>query len=141
MPLCYMYNVLFVSQLRTIHGENTLANTCYLHIDEGSWHVSMNAHSIVHILIVFISYFYFWIDLNWKIIQGKCKKPLAACLCDLPLSSNRYLYDLVWYICAINVWCAFFISFDNKEICFKPEEKKDFYDKIQEWTLGQQFIQ
>ena len=27
----YMYYVLFVSQLRTIHGENTLANTCYLH--------------------------------------------------------------------------------------------------------------
>ena len=90
---------------------------------ESSWHVSMNAHLFVHILIVFISYFYFWIDWNWKIIQGKCKKPLDACLCDLLQSLGRYLYDLLWYSCII---LGYIFSFPLNERQMSSKVQKKF---------------
>ena len=90
---------------------------------ESSWHVSMNAHLFVHILIVFISYFYFWIDWNWKIIQGKCKKPLDACLCDLLQSLGRYLYDLLWYSCII---LGYIFSFPLNETQMSSKVQKKF---------------
>ena len=95
-------------------------------------------HIQLYILIVLISFVLN--KLNWKIIQGKCKKPLAACLCDLPLSSNRYLYDLVWYTYALSM-CSVHFSFPLITKKYASNQKKDFYDKIQEWTPGQNFIQ